>query len=256
MPPKINVKSQAGAKPAPQRVRPPKLTDVNGQSMDRRSQIVESAAKLFAEYGYEATSVRQIADAVGMLPGSLYHHFATKEEMLHEVMTARLRKMSHDNQRIAHLPVDAEHRFIASVIMRFRQYVENWEFHSILLQEGRFFRRHQDFAYVVEAKTEAFAVQQLTLREGMEAGLFRSDMDTYLMIGAISRLLSSAAAWFRSGDIFSSDRPSHYLLEDMIDFHVDSVLRLVRAPSRIAEPIPRAICESLLLADDNEKVAQ
>jgi hypothetical protein len=66
------------------------------------------------------------------------------------------------------------------------------------------------------------------------------------MIGTISRMLSSAAAWFRSGDVFSTDRPTEYSLDTMIDFHLDCVLRLVRSPDRLVAPIPRAACEVLL----------
>jgi AcrR family transcriptional regulator len=232
------------------RPRPRKLTDADGQATDRRSQIVDAAARLFAVFGYEATSVRQIADEVNILAGSLYHHFATKDEMLHDFLAGHLLRMAGDNQLMARLAVDAEHRLVANVIMRFRQYVEYWEFHTVLLQEGRFFRRHKDFAYVVKAKSAAFAVQQAILRDGIASGLFRPDIDTYLMIGTISRVLSSAAAWFRSGDIFSSDKPAHYSLDTVIDFHLDCVLRMVRAPSRLADPIPRESCEQLLYGDD------
>ncbi|MDE2596752.1 MAG: TetR/AcrR family transcriptional regulator [Sphingomonadales bacterium] len=234
------------APPAVQRPRPRRLTDSAGQATDRRSQIVEAAAVLFAEFGYEATSVRQIADSVSILSGSLYHHFTTKEEMLHALLQPRIAAMDADNRRLAALPADAERRLIASVVMRFRQYVDQWAFHTILLQEGRFFRRQEEFAYVVAAKGQAFALQQAILQQGMDSGLFRRDMDTYLMIGTIARMLSGAAAWFRSGDIFSSDKPSRYGLDMVIDFHVDSVLRLVRLPERLGEPVPRGESERLL----------
>jgi AcrR family transcriptional regulator len=48
----------------------------------RRDQILERAALLFGENGYERTSIRDIAAAVGMLPGSVYYHFASKEALL------------------------------------------------------------------------------------------------------------------------------------------------------------------------------
>ncbi len=212
------------------------MNDPNGQSLDRRSQIIDAAARLFAEFGYEATSVRQIADEVNILPGSLYHHFATKEEMLHDVMRANLDAMLDGNREVAQLPVDAEHRLVASLIMRLRLYAENWQFYAILVQESRFFRRNTDFAYVVEAKEQAFRIQEETLLDGMRSRLFDTGLDTYLMIGTISRMLTSSAAWFRSGDIFSSDKQSRYSIDMMIDFHIECVLRLVRCADRLAEP--------------------
>jgi AcrR family transcriptional regulator len=49
---------------------------------NRLPQVLEAAAGLFRSKGYASTSMRDIAAAVGMLPGSLYYHFASKEELL------------------------------------------------------------------------------------------------------------------------------------------------------------------------------
>lgn len=51
-----------------------------------RDRILRAAARLFREKGYKGTTVREIADAVGLLSGSLFHHFASKEEILLEIM--------------------------------------------------------------------------------------------------------------------------------------------------------------------------
>ena len=48
----------------------------------RLPQLLDAAARTFAERGYAGASVREIVGPVGMLPGSLYCHFATKEELL------------------------------------------------------------------------------------------------------------------------------------------------------------------------------
>lgn len=50
-------------------------------AVDRRQQIISQAASLFARKGFDATSIRDIAAASGILSGSLYHHFASKEEI-------------------------------------------------------------------------------------------------------------------------------------------------------------------------------
>jgi AcrR family transcriptional regulator len=47
-----------------------------------RSRIMDIAASLFVERGYEATSLRYLADQVGMKAGSLYYHFTSKDELL------------------------------------------------------------------------------------------------------------------------------------------------------------------------------
>ena len=52
----------------------------------RRDELLELAATMFAERGLRATTVRDIADSAGILSGSLYHHFKSKEQMVDEVL--------------------------------------------------------------------------------------------------------------------------------------------------------------------------
>jgi AcrR family transcriptional regulator len=54
-------------------------------NLQRRDQILAEAAKLFYKRGYAATSVRDIANATGLLPGSLYYYVKSKEELFLEV---------------------------------------------------------------------------------------------------------------------------------------------------------------------------
>lgn len=59
---------------------PAKVEARGGES--RREALLDTAAAMFATKGYDGTSIRDIAGAVGMLPGSMYYHFRSKEELL------------------------------------------------------------------------------------------------------------------------------------------------------------------------------
>ena len=76
------MKGAAAARAAPRR----------GDS--RLPQILDAAAALFAQRGFEAASVRDIVKSVGMLPGSLYFHFASKEALLVAVYGEGVRRIS------------------------------------------------------------------------------------------------------------------------------------------------------------------
>lgn len=52
---------------------------------NRRRDIIRTTAQLLAEHGYAGTSMRDIATAVGMLPGSLYYHFPSKDVLIEEI---------------------------------------------------------------------------------------------------------------------------------------------------------------------------
>ena len=51
------------------------------EGASRRDIVVEAAAKQFAKHGYDATTMRNIASSTGILPGSMYYYFTSKEEL-------------------------------------------------------------------------------------------------------------------------------------------------------------------------------
>ncbi|MCM0612769.1 TetR family transcriptional regulator [Marinobacter sediminum] len=63
------------------------VSDPNGA----RGRLLKEAARLFRDKGYERTTVRDLAAAVGIQSGSLFHHFRTKEEILKAVMVETIR---------------------------------------------------------------------------------------------------------------------------------------------------------------------
>jgi TetR/AcrR family transcriptional regulator, cholesterol catabolism regulator len=77
------------SRPAPARTRQTRpVPKSDTMAFDRRQHILVEAARLFAAKGFEATSVREIAQATGILAGSLYYHFASKEELFVAVHAA------------------------------------------------------------------------------------------------------------------------------------------------------------------------
>lgn len=67
---------------------PPRRLSIDSHASDRRLEIRSVAANLFLEAGFSGTTMNDIAEAAGILPGSLYHHFASKEEIAVELITA------------------------------------------------------------------------------------------------------------------------------------------------------------------------
>ncbi|HSO07496.1 MAG TPA: TetR/AcrR family transcriptional regulator [Pelomicrobium sp.] len=61
---------------------------------NRLPQVLDAAASLFRTKGYASTSMRDIAQAAGMLPGSLYYHFPSKEELLVAVYSAGVERVA------------------------------------------------------------------------------------------------------------------------------------------------------------------
>ncbi|GAB2637950.1 transcriptional regulator AmtR [Gordonia jinhuaensis] len=64
----------------------PRLVEQRRRGGNPREEILDAAAELFTTHGYAGTSTRKIAEAVGMRQASLYHHFATKEDILEALL--------------------------------------------------------------------------------------------------------------------------------------------------------------------------
>ncbi|MDN3519715.1 TetR/AcrR family transcriptional regulator [Aquisalimonas lutea] len=81
--------------------------------------ILDCAARLFRTEGYAATSLRRIAAASNMKSGSLYYHFASKEEIITEVLNMGVQRV-HDEvwRSTAELPPDADSHTLVRTAVR------------------------------------------------------------------------------------------------------------------------------------------
>lgn len=210
-----------------------------GQAVDRRELILTAATRRFAEYGFEATTVRQIADDVNILSGSLYHHFATKEEILEEIVRDAVLMSRDDAQRIAALPLDAEQRFVSLLTLELNRLTSDQEVYAIVFNERKFFRRSEYFNYLTKAKKASYDAWSDILADGVKEGLFHPDLDIYLTISTVIRMLNAGADWFKNEDGSEIDAIAHYSLDKLMDFYLGYVLRAIRTPKRAGEPIPR-----------------
>ena len=86
---------------------------------ETRETLLKLAARTFGEQGYSATTMRNIAEQSGIEAASIYYHFASKEELVDEVMEqGGNRIISQQQERLAALGADAtaEQRFRAAVL--------------------------------------------------------------------------------------------------------------------------------------------
>ncbi len=226
-------------KPAPARAREkPVMTE-------RRERILEAAMNRFAEFGFNATTVRQIADDVDLLSGSLYHHFATKEEMLDEILREAVIRLHDAMVRIASEPHDAEQRLVALILANLRELAAHQAVHAILFYERKFIRRSPDFDYVNTARREIYDAWRKVMDDGVRDGMFRADLDVFFTISTIVRMLNTGADWYRHEDGSALDTRANLSLDELADFYLDFVLRSIRTTERADAPVPREAAERL-----------
>src|SRR5207249_1198552 len=181
----------------------------------RRSELTRQAGRLFAQKGYHGTSIGDLAEALGVQKGSLYHHIASKQDLLYETMReganafhAALDAIPEEAPAVekirlalrGHLRVVAEQLDVATVFVREWRYLEGERRDEIVHERRRYEERFRGF-----------------FREGRELGGVRSDLDD-----ATAALLALSAAnwaytWLRPGSETDelADRFYEFLLDGM-----------------------------------------
>lgn len=99
-----------GTGAATRRRRPRKTTE------GKRDHLLARAAALFAEKGYEATSLRDMSQAAGVSLAGLYHYFSSKEDLLYQVQFRTFASLLEAQEAVAAEPGTAEERFRRLVI--------------------------------------------------------------------------------------------------------------------------------------------
>src|SRR3954462_284621 len=94
------------------------MTDA-AASTTRRDELLGIAARLFAERGFKNTTVRDIADAAGILSGSLYHHFDSKEWMGGEILSSFQEQLFAQYDEILASDDDARTKLERAVLVSF-----------------------------------------------------------------------------------------------------------------------------------------
>lgn len=192
---------------------------------DRRQHILQTATRRFAEFGFQASTVRQIADDVDIKSGSLFHHFATKEEILLEIVSPAVVRLRDKAIAVADSPFDAERRLVALIEVTLTEVTGDPLCHRILNQERQVFRADKAFAEVLSARQAIYKAWLKILEDGVAAGLFRPEPDLFLTVSTIVRMLYSAADWHRD----SGTVPRDYDEGSLTQFYNGFILRAVRA---------------------------
>lgn len=165
--------------------------------------------------------------------------------MLHDIVRDAARDMAENTARIASLDCRPEQRLIALVLLYMAELFQDGDAFAILHNERRFFRRHPDFQYVDQAKHAMFTAWRTVIGQGISAGEFRGDGNILLTISTFVRMLNGGAEWFWHDAAEQAAGLGSYSREQLVDFHVDLIVRTLRIPARLEEPLPRAEAEAL-----------
>jgi TetR/AcrR family transcriptional regulator, cholesterol catabolism regulator len=172
---------------------------------ERRADLIALAAELFADKGFRATTVREIAVAAGILSGSLYHHFDSKESIGDEILSSFLNEVLAD-YRAAVASGGKPHAVLEQIVRSTSHTLSRHRAALAMLQSDyNYFATQPRFAYLPEALHEIEHIWVTQLQLGQESGAFRADLDAKLTYRLLRDVLWIPAQWRRTGG-FTTDQ--------------------------------------------------
>jgi len=169
------------------------------QPASRRDELLRLAATMFAERGLKATTVRDIADSAGILSGSLYHHFKSKEQMVEEVLKDFLDWLFERYQQILaaeSTPLDR----LKGLFMASFEAIEHRHAQVVIYQdEAKRLSDLPQFRFVDDRNREQRKMWIDLLHEGVADGSFRPDLDVDLVYRFIRDTTWVSVRWYQPG---------------------------------------------------------
>ena len=157
--------------------------------------MVQLAGELFAQKGYRATTVREIADAAGILSGSLYHHFDSKESIGDEILSGFINDVLAD-YRAAAASGGSPREVLEQIVRSTSQTLARHRPALAMLQnDWSYFSGQPRFGYLRKAVGEIERTWVTQLERGQEEGAFRADLDARLTYRLLRDVLWIPSQW-------------------------------------------------------------
>ncbi|MEU7108868.1 TetR/AcrR family transcriptional regulator [Streptomyces sp. NPDC046215] len=184
---------------------------------DRRRELLATAAEVFAAEGYNATTVRRIADEAGLLAGSLYYHFDSKESMLDEILSTFLDELWAGYDAVLAAGLGPRETIEALVTESFREIDRHRPAVAIYQRESRHLTGRPRFAYLAASQRKFETVWLGTLERGVAEHVFRADLDIRLTYRFVRDTVWVAASWYRPGGAHSPEEIARQYLSMVLD---------------------------------------
>jgi AcrR family transcriptional regulator len=183
----------------------------------RRDELLRIAAGLFAERGYKFTTVRDIADAAGILSGSLYHHFDSKESMVDELLNSFQEQLFTEYDAIVASDRTPRAKLEAVVRTSFDAIDQHPSEVAIFQNDAAYLGQFERFAYLA-ARNERFEkLWTGLLRDGVDAGELRTDLDVPLVYRFLRDTVWVAVKWYRPGGSLSAHEVADQYLAILLE---------------------------------------
>lgn len=187
-----------------------------------RSEVLEAALTLFASRGYHGTSLKDVAQAVGLRAPSLYNHIEAKSDLLVEIVFDTLTHVGADLEEAIAAHADLHDRLYAATYVYALRHAVHRREALVVNQDARHLPEH-DLSRAQSMRRHQERQFRQIISHGVAAGLFEVPSPK-LASFAIREMCVSAARWFHEGGDFTAD--------DVASNYAVQALRMVQGPIR------------------------
>lgn len=192
--------------PARRRSRPPRR---------RRHEVLETAARVFHEKGYESTSIQDIADAVGILKGSLYYYITSKEDLLFEILQGVHQEAMKNIDIAKSTPGDALQKIRAFVTLHVTHNAKNLIKMAIFFHDFRSLGEERRKVIVQERDLYDRALRDL-IAAGQREGIVCPDLDPKLTAIEILGMMNWIYHWYKQGGPLSPSQVANAMADFVV----------------------------------------
>ncbi|MFI8998044.1 TetR/AcrR family transcriptional regulator [Streptomyces sp. NPDC053542] len=170
----------------------------DGSTKPVAQRLLATATRLFAEQGYDRTSVQEIVEAAGVTKGALYHYFGSKDDLLHEVYgrVLRLQQERLDHFANADAPVEQRLRDAAADVVVTT--IENLDDTKIFFRSMHQLSPEKDKQVRAERRRYHERFRAL-IEEGQRAGVFTAEVPADLIVDYHFGSVHHLGTWYREG---------------------------------------------------------
>lgn len=167
-----------------------------GPDPDRFQEIVDAAAQIILDKGYNATSIQDIADSVGILKGSLYHYVRSKEDFLYRIIKDVYDEALEDIARVPKMDAPPLERLAAFVRAHVVFAAKHLTAYTIQIRE--FDRLSEERRAEIREGGESYVeVLRGILEDGQKSGDIDKSLDARLVSVVVTGALNSMTRWYQ-----------------------------------------------------------
>jgi len=161
-----------------------------------REKILETAALIFSEKGFHATSMQDIARAVNLQKASLYHHVSSKQEILLELLDRALDILIERIEEVVAQPDPPEERLVQAMQVYLQILTSQRGLAAVLLFEHRSLDPDLQISHI--PRRDRFEkLWRVLIQEGIDGGVF-VDVDPAQTVRALLGVMNWTLTWYRS----------------------------------------------------------